>query len=128
MPRNGAAAETGSFGFPSGCSSRTSAFVFHRQRDYFAIAFSLGWLSTNLVGTGLYMADARDLQLPLVTAEGSGPVTHDWEFLFSTLGLLSCSEAIGWLTRQAGNLVMLAALALGGWLLFQMRSRPAKPE
>jgi hypothetical protein len=105
-----------------------AAFVFLRQRDYFGIAFSLGWLSTNLTGTGLYMADARDLQMPLVSAEGSGPVTHDWEFLFSTVGLLSCCEAIGWLTRQAGNLTMLVALALGAWLLVQMRSRPATPK
>jgi hypothetical protein len=98
-----------------------AAVAFLKQRDYFAIAFCLGWWSTNLVGTGVYMADARALQLPLVTAEGGGgDITHDWEYLFSRVGLLGHCEAIGWLTRQAGNLAMLAALAFGGWLIVQM--------
>jgi len=106
-----------------------SAVVFLRQRDYFAIAFSLGWLSTNLIGTGVYMADAQALQLPLVTAEGDGgDITHDWEYLFSRIGLLRHCEAVGWLTRQAGNLVMLAGLTLGGWLILQMVRRRGEPE
>jgi hypothetical protein len=106
-----------------------AAVVFFRQRDYFAIAFSLGWWSTNLIGTGVYMADARALQLPLVTAEGGGgDIIHDWEYLFSQLGLLRHCEAIGWLTRQAGNLVMLTALALGGWLLLQMFRKREEAE
>ena len=73
-----------------------SALMFYRQRDYFAIAFCVGWFSTNLMSTGVYMADAEALQLPLVTAEGGGgSVIHDWEFLFSKFGLLRCCEAIG---------------------------------
>jgi len=106
-----------------------SAVIFYKQRDYFAIAFSLGWLSTNLMGTGVYMADAEAMQLPLVTAEGGGDgVIHDWQFLFSQLGLLRYCEAIGWLTRQAGNLVMLASVGGGGWLMAQMVVAPAEPE
>lgn len=98
-----------------------SALMFFRQRDYFAIAFCFAWLSTNLMGTGVYMADARALQLPLISAEGGGEfIIHDWEYLFGHLGLLPYCEAIGWLTRQAGNLSMLAGVALSAWLLFQM--------
>jgi hypothetical protein len=101
--------------------------MFSRQRDYFAIAFCCGWLSTNLVGTGVYMTDAEAMQLPLVTAEGGGGIVlHDWQFLFSQLGLLRYCEAIGWLTRQAGNLVMLAGLVLGGWLMARMYSAPTE--
>lgn len=102
-----------------------SAYMFLRQRDYFAIAFCFGWWSTNLTSTGVYMGDAMAQQLPLVTAEGGGgDIIHDWEFLFSRLGLLRHCEAIGWLTRQAGTLVMLAALVFGGWLIFRMYSSP----
>ncbi len=102
-----------------------AACVFFRQRDYFAITFCLGWLSSGLMGTGVYMADAQAMQLPLVTAEGGGgDIGHDWEFLFSHLGLLRACEAIGWLTRQAGNLAMLAALGPGGWLLARMVLAP----
>jgi hypothetical protein len=106
-----------------------AAAVFFKQRDYFGIAFCIGWLSTNLVGIGVYMADAVAMQLPLVTAEGGGDdIIHDWQYLFSTFGLLRGCEAIGWLTRQAGNGVMLACLGLGGWLMFRMRSAPAESK
>jgi len=102
-----------------------SAVVFSKQRDYFAIAFCFAWLSTNVVSMGVYMADAEAMQLPLVTAEGGGfIVNHDWHFLLSQLGLLHHCEAIGWLTRQAGNLVMIGALGLCGWLMAQMYSAP----
>src|SRR5271167_2477688 len=30
-----------------------------RQGDHFGVPFSLGWLSTNLINVGVYMADAR---------------------------------------------------------------------
>jgi len=30
-----------------------AALMFARQRDYFAIVFCIGWLSTNLMGTGV---------------------------------------------------------------------------
>ncbi len=106
-----------------------SALMFLRQRDYFAVAFCLGWLSTNLTGIGVYMADAEAMQLPLVTAEGGGDaIVHDWNFLFAQLGWLSACEAIGWLTRQAGNVSMLACLALGGWLMLQMHLGPKDAE
>jgi hypothetical protein len=77
------------------------------------------------MGTGVYMADAQALQLPLVTAEGGGgDITHDWEFLFSRLGFLRACEGIGWLTRQTANLTMLAGLGAGAWLLARMFRTP----
>ena len=102
-----------------------SMLMFFKQRDYFAIAFCFAWLSTNLMEIGVYMADARAQQLPLVTAEGGGgSIIHDWEYLFNKFGLLQHCEAIGWLTRQAGNLSMLSALALGAWLIIHMFTEP----
>jgi len=44
------------------------------------------------------------------------------------LGLLPYGEAIGGLTRQAGNVTMLACLGLGAWLLFQMYSAPPESK
>ena len=106
-----------------------SAVMFFKHRDYFAIAFCLGWLSTNLSNIGVYMADASAMQLPLVTAEGGGDaVIHDWQFLFSQFGLLQCCEAIGWLTRQVGNVSMLGCLGLSGWLMFRMYSAAAESK
>lgn len=102
-----------------------SMLMFFKQRDYFAIAFCVGWLSTNLTGIGVYMADARLQQLQLVTAEGGGgEIIHDWTYLFNCFGLIRQCELIGWLTRQAGNVSMLCALALAAWLMFHMYSEP----
>ena len=102
-----------------------SMVMFLRQGDYFAIAVCSGWLSTNLFGVSIYMADAEKMELDLVTVGDSGGIViHDWNYLFTQLGLLEHCEAIGWLTRQSGNFSMLACLALSGWLLWQMYALP----
>ena len=41
-----------------------AVFNFYRQRDYFAIAVSFGWLSTNFFNIATYIADARRQELP----------------------------------------------------------------
>jgi hypothetical protein len=100
--------------------------ILGKQRDYFGVAFALGWLGTNLVGVGYYMADARAQALPLVTAEGGGGDTiHDWNYLFGHFGLLAYDERIGVAVRGSAVVVMLAALAFGAWLMIEM-ARPAK--
>lgn len=102
-----------------------SIFMFLKQRDYFAIAVCLGWLSTNIVNVGVYMADAERMALPLVTVGNhNGIVIHDWRYLLSKFGLLGHCESLGWLTRQIGNSTMLLCLILGGWLLWQMIKLP----
>ena len=102
-----------------------SMVMFLKQRDYFAISVCFGWLSTNIMGVSVYMSDAEKMVLPLVTVGNhNGIVTHDWRYLFSSLGLLNHCEAIGWLTRQSGNISMLICIGLGGWLLWQMYKLP----
>jgi hypothetical protein len=103
-----------------------SMVMFLKQRDYFAISVCFGWLSTNIMGVSVYMADAEKMVLPLVTVgnHNGGIVKHDWRFLFTKFGLLNQCEAIGWLTRQTGNISMLVCLSLGGWLLWQMYKLP----
>jgi hypothetical protein len=102
-----------------------SMVILWKQRDYFGLTFCLGWLSTNLVGVGVYMADARAQELPLVTAEGGdGQTIHDWNWLFTYFGLLNDDTAIGLATRALGSAVMLLALLSGAWVLWEMhRSR-----
>lgn len=103
-----------------------SMVMFYRQRDYFAIAVCLGWLSTNFVGIGVYMADAEKMELPLVTVGDAAFVTHDWRFLLSKFGLLSQCEGLGGLAKLIGHVCMAGGLALGIWLLIQMYRRPVK--
>lgn len=106
-----------------------SAWIFAKQRDYFGIAVCLGWLSTNLVNVGVYMADARDMALPLVTVGGGSEnqvVGHDWRYLFTHLGVLEFDTTIGFLTRALGSGVMLAALIAGAWLIWEMARSDGK--
>ncbi len=98
--------------------------ILGKQRDWFGITFCLGWLSTNLISVGVYMADARARELPLVTAEGAGSsdaiTTHDWAYLFGQTGLMGYDTTIGFFTRAAGSATMILALALGAWILVEM--------
>jgi hypothetical protein len=96
--------------------------ILWRQRDSFGVTFCLGWLSVNLIEVGVYMADARARELPLVTAEGGGsdaPTQHDWEFLFTQFGLMDWDTTIGFWTRAVGSAVMVLALVLGAWVMIE---------
>ena len=100
-----------------------AAVILAKQRDPFGMTVCLGWLSTNFVGVGVYMADARARELPLVTAEGIGSTKatiHDWEYLFGQLGLLPYDTAIGLFMRTVGSALMLLALASGAWIMWEM--------
>jgi len=89
--------------------------VFHflvRQRQPVGAAFCLWWLGQSFGQVAVYMADARDLALPLV---GGGD--HDWNELFFRFGILDAPSVarIAGATRALGVLVMLAGLAWTGW-------------
>jgi hypothetical protein len=57
------------------------------------------------------MADARAQQLPLLTVGDSEDVIHDWNYLFSHLGLLDHDTQIASTFRVLGWLGMLATVA-----------------
>jgi hypothetical protein len=97
--------------------------MFLRQRDYFAIAISFGWLSTNLFGVATYAADARRQELPLVSpgfAANSEEITHDWNWLLSHTHLLLYDQQIAQLLRLSATLCMLICLTWGSQLCWQM--------
>jgi hypothetical protein len=110
-------------------------FILARQQDPFGMTFCFGWLSTNFIGVGVYMADARARELPLVTAEGVGTTNatiHDWAYLFGQLGLMEYDTTIGFITRAIGSATMLLALVSGAWILREMaivnREAPKKSD
>ena len=51
--------------------------------------------STNLMNVSVYMADAWAMQLLLVSLGGGDEVIHDWNWLFTKLGLLRQCETLG---------------------------------
>ena len=91
-------------------------FFWHRQTS--GVAFSSFWFFENFLYIGVYMADARAGNLPLVGSEVS-----DWEILFTKWGVLGRDVVIGGLTRKAGWLGMLAAMA---WLIWMFKVQGSK--
>ena len=78
------------------------SFLSKRERAGFA--FYLFWLGENFLNISIYMDDARDLSLPLV---GGG--VHDWNYLFSPMGLLHKDKAIAGVVRIVRSMIMISA-------------------
>ncbi len=92
------------------------AIYFFTQRQTTAFAFAMFFFFENWLYTATYMADARAMALPLVTAGDSDFVEHDWHTIFSNLGVLQYDTSIAGVIRTLGWLGMLGTVA---WLVWQ---------
>jgi len=99
---------------------------FYRQGDFFAVTFALGWLSTSLFDAARYIADARELVLPLVSPFGNEDIVHDWNYMLNELGILQYDTRIASIVTGIAIITMMVALISGSWLLWQMVRQPAK--
>ncbi len=97
---------------------------FYLQRDFFAISLCFGWLSVNLFNVSTYIADAQARQLPLFNlfqlSDEELKQRHDWYYLLSKFGILKLDFLIAFFVKLLAIFSMLACLAYGGWLLWQM--------
>lgn len=96
-------------------------FSLHRQLP--AAALCLFFFFENFLGIATYMADAHSMELPLVSL-GSGEITHDWYYIFSSLRLLHRDGQIAAAVRFAGWAGMAATgfwFAWRGWRLAAQR-------
>jgi hypothetical protein len=91
------------------------AGYFFSQRQPAAFAFCLFFFFENWLYTATYMADARAMALPLVSAGGSDFVEHDWHTIFSSLGVLRYDTTIAAIVRALGWCGMLGTVAWLGW-------------
>jgi hypothetical protein len=91
------------------------AGYFFSQRQTTAFAFCLFFFFENWLYTATYMADARAMALPLVTAGDSDFVEHDWHTIFSSLGVLQYDTTIAAAVRGLGWCGMLSTVAWLGW-------------
>ena len=98
------------------------AAYFLTQRQTAAFAFCMFFFFENWLYTATYMADARAMALPLVTAGDSDYVEHDWNTIFSSLGVLQYDTKIAGAVRLLGWCGMLGTVA---WLAVQKRGRMA---
>jgi hypothetical protein len=101
------------------------AFVAFRAKAYFAGIFGLLWFMLAAKSAGNYMADARSQALPLI---GPGQnIKHDWNAVFTELGLLSADQAIGGIVTWIGVIVAAIGMLFGLWLIIQYFTEPATP-
>jgi hypothetical protein len=100
----------------------TGSFLWRGQLA--AAAVTLFWTGESLVDVAIYVADGRDMKLPLL-AEG---LTHDWNWILSELSLRNQAEPIGRAVFGLGVLVLLAALALLAYDLLRVLTAPASAD
>ncbi len=89
------------------------AAYFFRARQPAAFVFCAFFFFENWLYTATYMADARAMALPLVTTGDSDYVEHDWNTIFTSLGVLRYDTTIAAMVRFLGWCGMLASVA---WL------------
>ncbi len=91
-----------------------------KNRDNFGASIALWWFGQSLKDLAPYINDARDLQLPLLTGHSQDvPETHDWANLLLDLGLIHREKSIALGADIIGSLIILLALAWGGYLLLR---------
>jgi hypothetical protein len=94
------------------------AGYFFRERQSAAFVFCLFFFFENWLYTAIYMADARAMALPLVTTGDPDFVEHDWNTIFSGLGLLNYDTVIAAVVRISGWIGMVGC---AGWLAGRVR-------
>ncbi len=95
-----------------------------QYRSYWLMVFGLLWVMLAMMSMANYMIDAIDRAMPLL---GMVPdPVHDWHFVFSELGWLSASRAIGTTVKVIGWLVGASGLALGAWRITKVMKRESE--
>jgi len=85
------------------------------KSSYFAAIFGSLWVMLAMNSVGIYMADARAMQLPLVSFGEN--TKHDWHFVFGQLGWLNSDTVIGGTVRVLGDVIGAAAVLAGLYIL-----------
>jgi hypothetical protein len=99
------------------------AIYFFSQRQVAGFVFSAFFVFENWLYTATYMADARAMELPLVTTGDPDFAEHDFHAIFTSLGVLDHDTQIAAVVRTIGWIGMLAVV---GWLAFRLRAAEAE--
>jgi hypothetical protein len=82
------------------------------RRDWTGVAFAACWLAISMVDLARYVADARALELPLVSMSPDGG-DHDWNWLLDRFDLLAYDLRIAGAIRRGAAILLLLSLAAG---------------
>ncbi len=86
------------------------ALYFFTQRETAGFVFCLFFFFENWLYTATYMADARAMVLPLVTTGDPEFAKHDFNTIFTSLGVLNYDTTIAAVVRVLGWLGMIAVV------------------
>ena len=103
------------------------AAYFFMQRQTSAFAFCAFFFFENWLYTATYMADARAMALPLVTTGDSDYVEHDWNTIFSSLGVLQYDTTIAAVIRVLGWCGMVGVVVWLVWRSLREKSLSEAP-
>jgi hypothetical protein len=98
------------------------AVYFFSQRETAGFVFCLFFFFENWLYTATYMADARVMVLPLVTTGDPEFAKHDFNTIFSSLGVLDYDTTIAAVVRTLGWIGMIAVVI---WFARQKTGRRA---
>ena len=97
-------------------------FAFRRQVP--GTAFCSFFFFENFLNVATYMADARRMALTYITVGDPDLAEHDWQTLFSLMGVLGYDTRIAAVVRAVGWLGMIAVVL---WFWWRTQS-PARRE
>jgi len=89
---------------------------FIRQRQPLYVALCLFFFFEQFLPIARYMADAQAQQLPWMSIGRYESLIHDWNYLFTQLGVLSYDTVIASIVRSVGCLGMIGSMF---WLLWR---------
>jgi len=87
------------------------------KRDIFAACFASLYLAAAFSDVGVYIADARAGDLPLL---GGDRTSHDWTFLLIEMKQLDHDIAIGAFMKGMAWMIFWMALALGLYVAYRI--------
>jgi hypothetical protein len=99
----------------------TGYFVWHRQPAVAAVM--LFWVGESVTDVAIYVADGRDMALPLL-AEG---LIHDWNWILSELSLRNQARPIGVGVFVLGVVLMASSIVWLGIDLLRHLRGPVSP-
>jgi hypothetical protein len=103
------------------------AYFLNGKRDVHAAMVCLWWVSINLLGVAIYMADSRAGVLMLINGlTGQDSDGHDWRQLFEHWGVLQQDTLIGGRVRIVAR--MLCVVSIAGGLIAAWTTTRASPE
>ena len=82
-------------------------FYFIRQRQPLGVALCMFFFFEQFLPIARYMSDAQAQQLPWVSIGRYESLIHDWNYLFTQLGVLSYATVIAGIVRSIGCLGMI---------------------